>query len=150
MSYAAKERAVAAALALLSIWPIGHFFLVRALDLNPWNWFGWAMYTTPAKRLVAEVYGPDGRQLDPAKTTPEHGRRLLAAYKRYSDRYMELGAFTDADAFARACFEAYPGYATVTIRVYAVGVDRRTASVEKRAVEGSPYEYRRGDVLPVE
>ena len=49
MTYASKQRLAGILLVVLGLWPLAHFFVVRALDLNPWNWFGWAMYTTPPR-----------------------------------------------------------------------------------------------------
>ncbi len=144
MSYRAKQRVVAGALVVLALWPLAHVALVRALDLNPWNWFGWAMYTTPPKRLTASVVDPDGRPLDRSRMTPAQTSRMLDAYAAFSDWYMEIPAAASLDDFASSCLQPFPEHESITIHLYGISVDRRTATVTKQEVEGSPWVYRRG------
>ncbi len=53
MTLAAKQRLVVAVLAVLAAWPLAHRALVTRYDLDPWRFFGWAMYCTP--KLPADV-----------------------------------------------------------------------------------------------
>ena len=41
--------------AMLAVWPAAHYFVVDALSLSPWNYFGWAMYTVPGPRGSVRV-----------------------------------------------------------------------------------------------
>ncbi|HSQ00629.1 MAG TPA: hypothetical protein VL049_25680, partial [Candidatus Dormibacteraeota bacterium] len=50
---AAKQRLVVSVLAVLALWPLAHRALVWRYDLDPWRFFGWAMYCTP--RLPVDV-----------------------------------------------------------------------------------------------
>jgi hypothetical protein len=54
LTLAAKQRLVVAVLAVLAAWPLAHRALVQRYDLDPWRFFGWAMYCTP--KLPADVY----------------------------------------------------------------------------------------------
>ncbi len=56
----AKRRTVALLLACFAVWPLAHYALVQHYGLNPWKFFGWAMYTTPHIRPRVEVYALDG------------------------------------------------------------------------------------------
>mgnify|MGYP000145873284 CR=1 FL=1 len=47
MPLAAKQRLVVAALVVLAAWPLAHRALVARYGLDPWRFFGWAMYCTP-------------------------------------------------------------------------------------------------------
>ena len=61
MTYAVKRKIVLAGLVVVTAWPAVHHGLVRALDLNPWHWFGWSMYTVPPPE-------PGGLPLFPARS----------------------------------------------------------------------------------
>ena len=56
----AKRRTVALLLACFAVWPLAHYALVQHYGLNPWKFFGWAMYTTPRIKPRVEVYALDG------------------------------------------------------------------------------------------
>ena len=56
----ARVRVVAALLLAFAIWPLCHYFVVDAYRLNPWKFFGWAMYTVHIFHPKVEVYSLDG------------------------------------------------------------------------------------------
>ena len=45
------------AIGLLMVWPLLHFGLVRAYDMNPWKLGGLAMYTAPPESYGVDIYG---------------------------------------------------------------------------------------------
>ena len=73
MSVASKRRIMASLVLALAIWPPCHFFVVGAFGLNPWNWFGWAMYTQPAERIEAVVLSLRGETVDPTALSKKPG-----------------------------------------------------------------------------
>jgi len=147
MTIETKRRIVIAVLCASFAWPPVHYFVVRSLGLNPWNWWGWAMYTMPAPRVKARTVSLDtGLDLDPRKTTREHARRIGRAYIDFSSAQMELGALYEPDAFARVLLEAYPNESGVRIDVWRVVLDPKSGMVEERKDEGWIYEYLRKDV----
>jgi hypothetical protein len=85
MSFATKRILACILLVAVCIWPMAHYGLVRALDLNPWKWFGWAMYTVPPMRVRARAISvEDGRQLDLTDLPRDVAGRVLLAYERFS------------------------------------------------------------------
>lgn len=147
MSYAVKERIVVVLLALSFAWPLVHYGLVRSLRLDPWNWWGWAMYTMPPPRVKARTVSLDtGRDFQVAETSREHGRRIYQAYAEYCDRHRNYGGLAEPDAFARVLLEAFPTHSGVRIDIWRVELDRTTGMVEEKPDEGWSYEYRRADV----
>jgi hypothetical protein len=143
----AKKKIVIAVLCVSFAWPIAHYATVRSLGLNPWNWWGWAMYTMPAPRVKARTVSLEtGRDFDPRKATRENARRIQLAYLDYSGKQMELGALHEPEDFARTLLLAYPNESGVRIEVWRVVLDPKSGMVEERKDEGWVYEYRRQDV----
>ena len=60
MRAARKRRIVMTVLAFLTLWPAAQFAAVKALDLNPWHWGGWAMYTSVNFLPAIEVFAVRG------------------------------------------------------------------------------------------
>jgi hypothetical protein len=148
MSLETKKRVVIAVLAASFVWPLVHYGLVRRLDLNPWNWWGWAMYTRPAPRVRASAVSlDDGRDLNLAGLPPERARAVRAAYDAFSTARMELGELVSPAAFARALLSAYPDVGGVRIVVQKVEMDPATGMVEGHSEPGWTYEYRRADLF---
>jgi hypothetical protein len=52
MQRAKKKRVLAAGLTALIVWPAIHFALVKALNIHPWRFAGWAMYAVLHPRAV--------------------------------------------------------------------------------------------------
>ena len=77
MTLAGKQRLVVAVLAALAVWPLAHRALVWRYDIDPWRFFGWAMYCTP--KLPAEV----------ALFAVEHGVRVPVEPSSLSDEQRE-------------------------------------------------------------
>lgn len=138
-----KARCVLALLVASTLWPLAHHALAQAFDWNPWKWFGWAMYTTPARRVRAEAWTPEGRPLNLAGVPPAAAERALAAYREWSNRRIELGGSAAPDAFAEALFAAYPEVAAFEVRAFDVRMERASASFVERPAAGSPWSYRR-------
>jgi hypothetical protein len=130
-------------LAATTSWPLVHHGIVRTRGLNPWKWFGWAMYTTPPVRVRAEVWTPEGRPLDLRGVAPGAAQAALAAYRSWSSEVQELGGASAPDAFAATIFTAYPDVERFEVRAFAVRMDRESALLVERPVEGSPFPYRR-------
>ena len=147
MSFALKKYVVIALLGVSFTWPLVHYGLVQSLQLNPWNWWGWAMYTMPAPRVKARTTSLDtGKDFNPAQTSREHGRRIMQAYNEFSSRQIEMGGLAEPDAFARVLLEAFPTHSGCRIEVWRVELDPETAMLVERKDEGWTYEYRRADV----
>ena len=148
MMYQAKKRSVIAALVLLTIWPMAHHVIVRTLDLNPWKWFGWSMYTVPPQRVRAFPYSlDDHRRLDPSRLPRLEAQRLMQAYNDFSLLRLEFGPRVEPDGFARALLAAFPEVNGVSIYIQRLGVDRATATVVELSLTDPPYTYRRDDLF---
>ena len=129
MSFAIRRKVMLTLVAMLGLWPMAHYYVVAAYDLNPWNWFGWAMYTQPSARIEATPYSLSGERVSPAAIGTEKYREIQELYLDWSARYMQVDAREAPDAFARAILEAHPHWKGVNIRVEKIGLDRKSAKM---------------------
>ena len=144
MKLETKKRILIATLYASFAWPLVHYGLVRTLDLNPWNWWGWAMYTTPPRRVQASaVSTDDGLDLDMSRISRQAAQRVKAAYNAFSLERMEYGTLREPTDFARTLLEAFPDEGGVRIVVRSVLVDPRTGMVE--AGSGQEFTYLRSN-----
>jgi hypothetical protein len=144
MSFATRRRILVLLLVTVSVWPAFHPFVVRALDLNPWNWWGWAMYTQPAERIEVVSYSLAGEAVSAASLSDVQQEHLQRVYRVWSRRYIELHDFAPPADFARAILEVYGGWEGVRIQVRRIGLDRASASVAVKRTR--VFEYRRPDL----
>jgi len=143
MKLATKERLVLALLALVAAWIPGHALVVARFDLNPWKWFGWAMYTVPPPVIRCyPVAMPEQRMLEPDGLPPATRERVLATTRAFLQARADVGAWIEPDECAEAFFEAFPGVDVLAIQVQRLEVRRESATLERIAVD--QYDYRRG------
>ncbi|MFT5050562.1 MAG: hypothetical protein ACI8QZ_001964 [Chlamydiales bacterium] len=146
MSLDVKRRIVAGVLVLSAIWPTAHYFVIRRLGLNPWNWFGWAMYTQPSKRIRAHAFSPGGATVTSmlGTVTKQQGDTIMRAYRPWSILRLELGELAPPDDFARAILSVFSQWTSVRIEVERYALMRETASIGVDSVRS--YNYSRADV----
>ncbi|MCH8152888.1 MAG: hypothetical protein IH830_11020 [Planctomycetes bacterium] len=148
MMYRTKQKTVLLAVAFLTIWPMAHHVIVRTLDLNPWKWFGWSMYTVPPQRVRAFAFSlDDQRLLDLSRLSRREAQRLMQAYNDFSSLRLEFGPRVEPDGFARALLAAFPEVTGVSIYIQRLGVDRASATVVEQSLTDPPYTYRRNDLF---
>jgi hypothetical protein len=136
-----KQRLVAAALALLAVWPLAHAALVARYHIDPWRFFGWAMYSTPKLPVRISIYERRGDErvrvavddLDPV---------LRKARQRLVNRRLRWGSLAPVDGFGRQLLAARPEAEVIEIDVHHWYLDRATAHIAARS---ETFTYRRGD-----
>lgn len=102
-----KRRAWRAILSALALWPLLHFTLVKQYAINPWKFFGLAMYCRPRLHESATLYEVHGRWrrrvLDPPPTleleleleqymNARHAYGELASIAHVQEQASEAGA----------------------------------------------------------
>ena len=139
MTLAAKQRLVVAVLAVLAAWPLAHRALVRRYDLDPWRFFGWAMYCTP--KLPADVYlftiENGVRTAVPVdELTPAHRRSVYALRARRG----LWGTLASPSRAGAALLAARPNAAAVEVVVSKWYLDPTTATI---ATHDERYQFTR-------
>lgn len=128
MTLAAKQRLVVSALAVLALWPLAHRTLVWRYDLDPWRFFGWAMYCTPKLPVEIHLFAfEDGARVPVALASlgPVQ-RRAVHALRRRRALWGTLASPSRAGA---ALLAARPNAAAVELVVEKWYLEPATATI---------------------
>ena len=137
---ATKRRVLVALVVALGLWPLLHIGVVRVFDLNPWNWYGWAMYTQPNGHVEATARSFAGEQFTGAGLPAARRDEVQRAFFAWSVRRLTVDP-PPPDAFARALLAAQPGWEGVEIEVRRIGLERSSATVQ--VLHRATYRYPR-------
>jgi hypothetical protein len=97
MSTETKRRVVFSVLCVFALWPLAHRGLVARYDLDPWRFFGWAMYCQP--KLPLRV-GIDAWRAGVRLSVPETAA-LANERRRYLARRAVWGSLLPPDDLAQ-------------------------------------------------
>jgi hypothetical protein len=76
-----KRKVAVAALAALFVWPLVHRVLVATLGIDPWRFFGFAMYCVPKPRVAVGLYTvEDGRRKNLVLAEDSRARGVIEAF----------------------------------------------------------------------
>ncbi|MDX2168110.1 MAG: hypothetical protein SF182_13635 [Deltaproteobacteria bacterium] len=143
MTLAAKQRLVVAVLAVLAVWPIAHRALVVHARIDPWRFFGWAMYCTPKLPVTVEARASYGRARVPL-VTGSLPPPLQRAIYRFSHRRAQWGTFERPDRLAARLLADQRDADAIEILVRHWYLDAPTATIKE-----ARYTYRYGrDGMP--
>lgn len=121
-----KKAAVATLLACLTAWPLVHHGVTRHFRMDPWSFFGFAMYTVPRPRLsVSILAGRDGVML-PIDETPA----VRAAMIRHLKRRAYWGDWLAEEGLVRELRRLRPELEDLEIVVKRQVLDPETAHLE--------------------
>lgn len=135
-----RKRVLFTVLAALAIWPIPHYFLVAALDLDPWRFCGFAMYATPSlyqRVFVIELRGDREVHLHPTWFSPDI-KRQIDEFKR---RRGTLGELVPPHTIAELIFAERPEVEGLKIVVEREIVSAETSRVTPQLA--TAFIYRR-------
>lgn len=132
----AKRRGIVIVLCVLALWPAGHRLLAARYDVNPWKFFGWAMYCRPPGKITMEIRAPGG---------PASGLLLVPPdWEHLSGRFLRwrkhAGSLARPDRLGRILLEENPGLQEIEIDVRHTRLRSKSARVASQAFE---YRYRR-------
>lgn len=136
-----KRRLVIGALAVVTMWPLAHRALVAWFALNPWKFYGWAMFCIPNPRTFAALYEFDGDRpipLRPGRLRAEDER----AVREYAAQWQMLGRLTPRSsiaAIAHRLLDEDPHLQRVGVIVTQLTLDATTARIAPRQ-EAHVYE----------
>lgn len=130
MSTSARQRFAAAVLALLVAWPPMHHVLVRRFEMDPWAFFGFAMYAVPNLGLnVRGAVAPEPGGLPDWNSLPPDVRKDVHAFALRRERF---GQLLRPDSLAQEIFARHPDLPGVAIRVRRFVLERETARIGYR------------------
>jgi hypothetical protein len=138
LTLAAKQRLVVAVLAALAVWPIAHRALVVHARIDPWRFFGWAMYCTPKLPVMVQAIATHGRARIPLSTATLPPELQRAVY-RFSHRRAQWGTFERPDALGARLLAHQSDADAIDISVRHWYLDAPTATIKE-----ARYKYRYG------
>jgi len=118
-----KRRIIIVFLVAFTLWPLAHRVMVATFNVNPWKFYGWAMFCVPNPKTKVGVFAFKGQDKLPLSPT-ESDRADKAAY---NFRRGILGSLTSPDDFASALLQRHPEVDGVGVVVVQYHVDWWTA-----------------------
>jgi hypothetical protein len=131
VSVQARRTAMAGIVALVLFWPLAHMGLVAQAHIDPWEFFGWAMYSKPATRVQVRVEVERGGEVKPLRAMGEMRRRV----RDFARARTALGSFASPTDLLAAIFESDGTIETVGIVLRDIRLDLDSAilvGVEER------------------
>ena len=140
-----KAYAAVVGLAALLAWPPLHFGLVERYELNPWKFFGFAMYCLPTLPVQLDIEMVEqGRVVRlPVRELPAPLRALC---RRFQIDRSVLGTFREARPIALWILRSRPKVEAVRIDVRHARLDPATGRIVETHY---PKEYRRAELTRV-
>ncbi|MGD9762297.1 MAG: hypothetical protein AB7V27_01090 [Candidatus Binatia bacterium] len=139
MTLAGKQRLVFCVLSLLAAWPLAHMALVARYHIDPWRFFGWAMYCTPKFPVQMTVYEVvDGRRARIALRDFEPALRRSA--RRLMSQRLLWGRLAPVDRFGHTALATRPAADAIEVGVSHWYLDPSTARIAARR---DTYRYTR-------
>jgi len=112
-----RIRVATATLIAVMLWPPVHHTLSRTVGIDPWAFFGFAMYAVPNLRVTARAGRLDSLE---SGAEPDWNAISLGSYptlRTFAQRRARWGRFASPDDAARKLFNAQPDLPGIVIRI---------------------------------
>jgi len=123
MSARVRRTMMAGCVLLVLFWPLVHLGLVAQAGVDPWEFFGWAMYSKPAARVQVRVEVEREGQTKPLRAMGEMRLRVQA----FARARTALGSFASPAELLAAVFESDETIDAVVIVLRDVQLDLDSA-----------------------
>lgn len=123
MSARVRRRWLAGIAAVALVWPGLHAALTRTAGSDPWELFGFAMYTVPHPRVQVELKVTVDGRLRPLRAAGT----LRKEIDDYARRKATLGRMVSDEDFARRLLARNPGWQALTVVLHRWRLDRDSA-----------------------
>jgi len=127
-----KRRFAAALLAVFTLWPLVHFSLVRAYELDAWKFGGWAMYTVVNFLPKIEVYALHEAGREELGLGSHRFPRSREAHEQLVFDTKFYGALANPESLARAAADEAGGDVAIEIAITRFFIDPRSDRVSAR------------------
>jgi len=129
---------VSGVLAVFTVWPFVHMYLVSTYDLSPWKLAGWGMYAAPRPNYRGmEIFGrPTGAPEMEKLGAPSPA--LSAEAGRFLERFRWLRQLAKPDDLVEAVRAEHPHWDEVRVVVFRSHVEPDTGMV---VLKEFAYEY---------
>lgn len=123
-----RIRVATVLLAVVCLWPPVQHLLSRSLELDPWSFFGFAMYSVPNLRVTVRAGA-----LDPMGGEPDWNAISVASYpllREFGERRARFGRLVTPDELAGALLERHPQLSGVVVRIQRWRISPETSRLE--------------------
>ncbi len=139
-----KKRTLAGFLTALILWPALHFWLAKTVDINPWRFAGWAMYSVSRQREVrmalwrcdAGTPARCGEPIRVAELSEAQGMKL----RRFSRERSAWGALRSIDDVANDVAPLLQGSPVLRISLAESRLDPSTNTIRETQAD---FDYQR-------
>ena len=105
------------------LWPVFHLALVARVRVDPWELFGWAMYSQPAARVQVRVDVERAGVLDPLRAMGTMRREI----ETYARARTTLGSLASPDELLAVVFQSDASIEAVELVLRDVKLDHDSA-----------------------
>jgi len=138
LSIARKKRLVLVLLGIVLLWPLVHRALVAEYGLNPWKFFGFAMYCVPVVEPQVRLFVDYGERVEPLDASSPDFARLRLEMASFVHQRDLWGRVAEPDRVAAVVFELLTSAKAVEVEVIDPFFDTSSARIE---VERLRYVY---------
>ena len=128
MSGVVRRRAMAGVVGFVLLWPLFHMALVARAHVDPWEFFGWAMYSKPAVRLQIRVEVDRAGEIQPLRAMGE----LRSRVKHFARRRSTLGSLASPDELIAAIFDSDETIDAIEIVLREIELERESGTLVAR------------------
>jgi hypothetical protein len=121
---------MAAIVAFVLVWPVAHAGLVARYRIDPWEFFGWSMYSLPAARVQVRVDVERRGETKPLRAMGVMRQRV----HDFARRATALGSLAETESLARAIFADDSTIDVVNIVTREITLDRASTLIVARDV----------------
>ena len=138
MSLAARKKVLTIGVVICMLWPAAHFVLARNVGFDPWKFFGWAMYSSPAPEI--ELSYAEIRNGRPSAFTPS--AELAEQLRKFADRRVALGKWASPESLVQRIFEERTDADAIALGIRRWTIDPKSG---RRSVIDSQQVYPAGE-----
>lgn len=132
MNFATKRALVYGALAVLTIWPAVHIYLVKSYGVSAWKLGGWGMYAVPRPKFVGMEIFYRERGATEWSRLRNASKPVEDLAKTFIEHYRWLGELAFPHDFARELLSMNPSWEQVQVAVYQPRLDRDSGMMVMR------------------
>ncbi|MBL93335.1 MAG: hypothetical protein CMH56_16165 [Myxococcales bacterium] len=121
-----KKRIYLALAVLLLVWPWVQHSMVQQVHINPWRFFGWAMYAMPSPGIRIAAADDKGQRIDLTQ------QPLRGFSDTFSAKRMHYGDLLEPYDLADAILAEYPKMQSVSLDVSTIMLEPATGNIKER------------------
>lgn len=135
-----RKRLASVLILFVVVWPLVHFALCKTFDINPWKFYGFAMYTVPMRQIELSYVGFTNGE--PERINPYRNENVKDEANRFYRNVWILGKLYPPHLLADQLLDEFPQYEEILVveGVYRINRETKLMDLYQRQ-----YRYSRPD-----